>query len=739
MTGKPRHLLIAGAILPAVMFLPAAAWASEALDAPDRRIIMAQGQPLQVPQGQLTPEELEALKKKRKEQEQKPQQKQEQKGQPGQGAQDEDGERKPRKKTQDERREPDVRRGQPAPEDLDGERQRPKKVQEERREPDVRRGAQPSQDDADEERKRRKKAQDERRDRDAQEDKKAQDKQKELDKKALEQRQKELEKKAYDRPKELDKKALDQKELDKKAQDQRELDRKALEKKAQEKELEKKPLEKKALDHKDLEKKVLDQKPLDQKPLDKKALDPKELDKKALDQKALDQKALDQKTLDQKALDKKALEQKGPDPKVLPKPALIPGAPGFEPKAAEPKPGEPKPAEPKAAEPKDGQKPKQEAAQPEGSEKSIEDLRKHRKEKVEEGGKRVVIEEPGNRTIVRENNRLIIRHSEIDRLKRIDRNVRVEKRSGGETVTITARPGGVEIVSVMDDNGHLLRRYRRLPGGREVMIIDNRPRHRDGGPDRRHHGHHHDHGPRYYDHYVDLPPPVIRIQPERYIVEADRASDEDLEEALDAPPVERVERSYTLDEIRQSHRLRQRMRSVDLDTITFDFGSWKVAEEQVDRLERVARIIKKIIRRNPDEVFLIEGHTDAVGQDVDNLTLSDRRAESVAVILTQTFEVPPENLTTQGYGEQYLKIPTQGAERQNRRVTVRRITPLLSGSPERTGSTDRYERDRRDEPRERYGRDDRGGGRDARDEREDSRDGGDSGDSGDSRDDRYSR
>ena len=64
---------------------------------------------------------------------------------------------------------------------------------------------------------------------------------------------------------------------------------------------------------------------------------------------------------------------------------------------------------------------------------------------------------------------------------------------------------------------------------------------------------------------------------------------------------------------------------------------------------------------------------------MDNLSLSDRRAESVAVALTQQFRVPAENLSTQGYGEQYLKIPTDGPERTNRRVTVRRITPLLSG------------------------------------------------------------
>ena len=48
-------------------------------------------------------------------------------------------------------------------------------------------------------------------------------------------------------------------------------------------------------------------------------------------------------------------------------------------------------------------------------------------------------------------------------------------------------------------------------------------------------------------------------------------------------------------------------------------------------------------------------------------------------MLTQQFGVPAENLTTQGYGEQYLKVPTHGPERENRRVAVRRITPLLTG------------------------------------------------------------
>jgi OOP family OmpA-OmpF porin len=150
-------------------------------------------------------------------------------------------------------------------------------------------------------------------------------------------------------------------------------------------------------------------------------------------------------------------------------------------------------------------------------------------------------------------------------------------------------------------------------------------------------------------------------------------------DALVAPPIERLERPYTLEEIRYSPMLRERMPRVDIDTVNFELGSWELSPDQVDRLGAIAEAIGRAISRNPQETFLIEGHTDAVGSDVDNLSLSDRRAESVALALTERFQVPAENLVTQGYGEQYLKVPTEGPERQNRRVTVRRITPLLAG------------------------------------------------------------
>jgi len=223
------------------------------------------------------------------------------------------------------------------------------------------------------------------------------------------------------------------------------------------------------------------------------------------------------------------------------------------------------------------------------------------------------------------------------------------------------------VYSVFDKEGHLERRYRRGKDGHEVNLIDNR---RDRGD--------HDRGRGGIGFYLDLHPPRIGIPRNRYIVEYDNASEEDVYDALMAPPVEELDRGYTLDEIRYNRNLRDRMRRIDLDTVNFAFGSWEMAPSQYDKLSRVARAINRILDRRPDEMFLVEGHTDAVGSDIDNLTLSDRRAEEVAYILTESFNVPPENLVTQGYGEQFLKINTQQPERANRRVAVRRITPLLA-------------------------------------------------------------
>ncbi|KPQ20374.1 MAG: OmpA family protein [Rhodobacteraceae bacterium HLUCCA24] len=89
--------------------------------------------------------------------------------------------------------------------------------------------------------------------------------------------------------------------------------------------------------------------------------------------------------------------------------------------------------------------------------------------------------------------------------------------------------------------------------------------------------------------------------------------------------------------------------------------------------------MRRAIRENPGAVFLVEGHTDAVGSAAYNLLLSDRRAESVALALTEYFGVPPGNMIVQGYGESDLRVETQDPSQANRRAAVRNITPLLAG------------------------------------------------------------
>ena len=298
-------------------------------------------------------------------------------------------------------------------------------------------------------------------------------------------------------------------------------------------------------------------------------------------------------------------------------------------------------------------------AAPQGP-RRLEDFRGQRQE-TDQGGRKVFTE-PGRVIVVDPTGQSFIRHNEEDRFRFGARDIRTEQ-IGGETRTIVIRPDGSQIINIVGRDGQLVRRIRRDREGREIIIIDNSYR-----------------DPRAVGgFYVDLPPPIIRIPFNRYIVEADLAAPELIYETLEAPPVDRIDRRYSLDEIRYSPTLRMLMPSIDLNTINFETGSWDIPPDQAARLQVIADGLNRAIARNPREVFLIEGHTDAVGNPVDNLSLSDRRAEAAAELLTQQFGVPAENLTSQGYGAQYLKEQTDGPSRINRRVTVRRITPLLNG------------------------------------------------------------
>lgn len=173
--------------------------------------------------------------------------------------------------------------------------------------------------------------------------------------------------------------------------------------------------------------------------------------------------------------------------------------------------------------------------------------------------------------------------------------------------------------------------------------------------------------------------PSRRPPPSVFAAEAD---EDYLEEVLVAPPRREVQRRYTVDEIERSPDLRDAVTRIEIDTVHFGFGESFLREEEVENLDRIAEIMEKILAAHPGEVFMIEGHTDAVGSDAANQRLSLERAKAVREALTTYYVIPPENLKTVGLGERFLKIPTPDPEPENRRVSIARITPLVGALDE---------------------------------------------------------
>ena len=276
-----------------------------------------------------------------------------------------------------------------------------------------------------------------------------------------------------------------------------------------------------------------------------------------------------------------------------------------------------------------------------------------------------VVERFENRTLLEVGDRLIVRSDDRPRLRRDSEEVHYDNLARGRIRETIVRPGGVEIVTIYNRYGDIIQRSRVGRNGRETILIY-APEREDDSP-----------RPVLVDVGYELPPMRLRIPVSDYIIDTSSDPDRDYYEFLSEPPVERVERVYTINEVKHSARLRDKVRRIDLDTITFATGSAEVPMSQARTLRSVAEAMQKVLDDDPGETFLIEGHTDAVGSDRSNLVLSDERADSIASLLTEVYGIPPENLQTQGYGERFLKVRTDGAEQQNRRVTIRRVTTLV--------------------------------------------------------------
>ncbi len=275
----------------------------------------------------------------------------------------------------------------------------------------------------------------------------------------------------------------------------------------------------------------------------------------------------------------------------------------------------------------------------------INEGKKDQRKVVSNTGDRVVVQNPDGSYQVYKDDDAVIR--------RPGSTVRTETFKDGSTRSIVERKDGTQIVTIRDASGRVLRRAQYDNLGRELVLID-------------------DLQPEEVVVIRDLPKPK-----KKRVVISTQDGDAAFKAALAAADAERIGRKFSLRQIREISEVRQLAATIDVDNITFDSGSSAITAAQAQNLADLGRLMQNIIDDNPAELFLIEGHTDAVGSAASNLALSDRRAESVALALTEYFDIPPENMVVQGYGESELRIDTQSDERANRRAAVRIISPLM--------------------------------------------------------------
>ena len=109
-------------------------------------------------------------------------------------------------------------------------------------------------------------------------------------------------------------------------------------------------------------------------------------------------------------------------------------------------------------------------------------------------------------------------------------------------------------------------------------------------------------------------------------------------------------------------------------SITFDFDKADVSHEGLEQIQELAKALQSPLLSS--SVLMIEGHTDSMGSDDYNMSLSDRRAHAIVTALENIHHISSNRLQSHGYGEMR---PVAGNDSdfgraQNRRVTIVNIS-----------------------------------------------------------------
>ena len=102
-------------------------------------------------------------------------------------------------------------------------------------------------------------------------------------------------------------------------------------------------------------------------------------------------------------------------------------------------------------------------------------------------------------------------------------------------------------------------------------------------------------------------------------------------------------------------------------SVQYDVNEWKVSDDEMDKVKAVARVLKD----NPDVKIMVVGFADYTGSDQYNMKLSERRANEVKRLLTKTYGIAEDRITTDYKGKSVAFGDIQYA--LNRRVSFYRV------------------------------------------------------------------
>lgn len=109
---------------------------------------------------------------------------------------------------------------------------------------------------------------------------------------------------------------------------------------------------------------------------------------------------------------------------------------------------------------------------------------------------------------------------------------------------------------------------------------------------------------------------------------------------------------------------------IDIYGINFDIGKAIVKAESFPVVEQITNYLKE----NPSVKIMIEGHTDNTGKDASNLTLSEKRAQSIKAEIVKR-GIDAGRMETRGFGasKPIADNNTAAGRTQNRRVTIKKL------------------------------------------------------------------